>query len=85
MTAVGVAAFGVVVGWWAASLVGLHRPSGRAGGVIAACLLLSGALVALFTGYGSLVLFGLGVTVGAATQVAFLAATARHYLSKGPP
>lgn len=85
MVAAGVAGFGVVVGWWAASLAGLRRPSRRAGGGMAAGLLSSAVLVVLLTGYGSLVAFGFGATVGAATRVVFLAIAARQHLSKGPP
>jgi len=71
--ALGVLAFGVVVGWWTVSLTGWAIPSRRAvlgavGGVASAL-----AVVVLLAGASRLLLGGLGIAVGAAVHAAFLA------------
>lgn len=82
--AVGVFAFGAVIGWWALSLVGWRPPSRRALFGATVGIASTVAVVVLLTGPGQLALCGVGVAVGATAQITFLAATARSSGSRGP-
>lgn len=84
MLAVGVFAFGAVVGWWAVSLVGWRPPSRRALFGTTVAIASTVAVVVLLTGPGRLVLCGVGAATGATAQITFLAATARSRGSRGP-